>query len=227
MPIALLSQTSLFAGLSPQQIAALLTLLQPVRRSCFTGEILLERGQPCPCLGLVLSGQAELQRSLPDGSCVPLGRLGPGDLFGEALTCAGVPSPVTVRMQRTGEVLLLDRARFFLPQVQADPAGQLLLRNLLAGVSRKYCTLLEQLELLTLKSLRSKICTYLLRCAARAGADTFSVPHSRAELAAYLGCDRSALSRELSHMQAEGYLETYKNSFKILDRPRMEHLGLA
>ena len=226
MPIALLSQTNLFAGLSPQQIAALLTVLQPVRRSCTKGEILLERGCPCAGPGVVLSGQVGLWRPLPEGDCLRMARLGPGGVFGEAL-CGGLPSPVTVRMDSPGEVLLLDCTRFFLPPLQTDDAGQQLLRNLLAGAGRSCCALLEQVELLTLKSLRSKICTYLLRCAARAGADTFSVPHSRAELAAYLGCDRSALSRELSHLQAEGYLETYKNSFKILDRPRMEHLGLA
>ena len=51
-----------------------------------------------------------------------------------------------------------------------------------------------------------------------AGADTFSIPFSRAGLAEDLNCDRSALCRELSRMRAQGLIETYKNSFKILDR---------
>ena len=50
------------------------------------------------------------------------------------------------------------------------------------------------------------------------GADTFSIPLSRAGLAEYLNCERSALCREISRMRAEGLIETYKNSFKILDR---------
>ena len=72
--------------------------------------------------------------------------------------------------------------------------------------------------LLILKSLRSKLCAYLLGQAKAAGADTFSIPFSRAGLAEYLNCERSALCREISRMRAEGLIETYKNSFKILDR---------
>lgn len=41
---------------------------------------------------------------------------------------------------------------------------------------------------------------------------------TRAGLAEYLNCDRSALSRELSRMQKDGLLETYRGSFKLLDK---------
>ena len=44
---------------------------------------------------------------------------------------------------------------------------------------------------------------------------------TRAGLAEYLNCDRSALSRELSRMQQEGLIETYRGSFKILDVARL------
>ena len=37
------------------------------------------------------------------------------------------------------------------------------------------------------------------------------------ELAAYLNCDRSALSRELSRMQEEGLIELFRGSFKLPD----------
>ena len=55
-----------------------------------------------------------------------------------------------------------------------------------------------------MKSLRAKVAAYLLSEAARAHSLTFSIPFSRIQLADYLNCDRSALSRELSTMQKEG-----------------------
>ena len=55
----------------------------------------------------------------------------------------------------------------------------------------------------------------------RAGQDTFTIPFTRTELAEYLNCERSALSRELSRMQAEGLIETYRSSFKILNVNRL------
>ncbi len=94
----------------------------------------------------------------------------------------------------------------------------------MGSVGSKYFALMDRVELLTLKSLRSKICAYLLQYARQVGADTFSVPHSRASMAEYLGCERSALSRELSRMQKEGLIQTYKSSFKLVDRARIEQL---
>ena len=44
---------------------------------------------------------------------------------------------------------------------------------------------------------------------------------TRAELAAYLNCDRSALSRELSRMQEDGLIELFRNTFKLLDPERL------
>ena len=47
------------------------------------------------------------------------------------------------------------------------------------------------------------------------------MPLTRAGLAEYLNCDRSALSRELGRMQREGLIETFRGSFKILDKERL------
>ena len=72
------------------------------------------------------------------------------------------------------------------------------------------------MDLLVLKSLRAKVCAYLLSEAEQQGSLTFSIPYSRIQLADYLNCDRSALSRELSLMQRDGLLDTYRSSFKLL-----------
>ena len=56
---------------------------------------------------------------------------------------------------------------------------------------------------------------WLLEQREQAGSDTFTIPMTRAELAAYLNCDRSALSRELGRMQEEGLVELWRGSFKL------------
>jgi DNA-binding MarR family transcriptional regulator len=35
-------------------------------------------------------------------------------------------------------------------------------------------------------------------------------------MSVFLGCDRSALSRELARMKEEGLIDYYRNSFKVL-----------
>ena len=96
-----------------------------------------------------------------------------------------------------------------------------LMHNLVCTISDKYFALNRRVALRSLKSLRSKLCAYLLEGSARAGADTFTIPFSRAGLADYLNCERSALSREISRMRDEGLIETYKNSFKLLNKAEL------
>ena len=66
---------------------------------------------------------------------------------------------------------------------------------------------------------------YLSQEAARAGSSSFRIPFTRAQLADYLNCDRSALSRELGRMQREGLLDTYRSSFKLRDPDALRKLS--
>ncbi len=57
---------------------------------------------------------------------------------------------------------------------------------------------------------------YLTMQAERRGTSTFRIPFSREELAAFLCVNRSALSHELSRMEAEGLIRFRKNEFTLL-----------
>ena len=61
----------------------------------------------------------------------------------------------------------------------------------------------------------------MLDCMSDAGSRTFNTALSREELAALLGVNRPALSRELSRMQSDGILSFYKSSFKIENPDRL------
>ena len=222
--LTLLSRTSLFRGIPLTELSALLLGLHPTRRRFDKGEKILQCGDPCTYLGIVTVGQLEIWRPLPNGSRILTVQLGPGGVFGDVLAGTDLKSPVTIQMTEPGEVLFFAYEHILTPNPTCPAASRQLLRNLLNSMGTKYFHLMDRVELLTLKSLRSKICAYLLQYACQAGADTFSVPHSRAAMAEYLGCERSALSRELSRMQKEGLIQTYKSSFKLVDRARIEQL---
>ena len=98
------------------------------------------------------------------------------------------------------------------------------MQNLVLTISDKYFALDRRVELLICKSLRARISLWLLDEAHRAGSDTFTTPLTRAGLAEYLNCDRSALSRELSRMQHDGLIETWRSSFKLLDKGRLKNV---
>ena len=74
----------------------------------------------------------------------------------------------------------------------------------------------DRIQVLSKQLLRDKLTTYFSQCAVRARSRSFSIPFDRESLAAYLGVNRSALSRELSRMQREGLIRYEKNRFTLL-----------
>lgn len=165
-------------------------------------------------MGVVLTGSIEAYRPAPGGAQVPIAQMGPGGVFGDVLGGSSLDSPVTVVAASGCEVLLIPYDRLLLSDGSA--AHQRALQNLVRTISDKYFLLSRRVDLLVLKSLRAKVCAYLLSEAEQQGSLTFSIPYSRIQLADYLNCDRSALSRELSLMQRDGLLDTYRSSFKLL-----------
>ncbi len=184
------------------------------------GTFPLLAGYPVPDIGIVLAGRLTACKTTPDGDSVTVTHLGPGGLFGDVLSASGAKSPVTLQADTDTLVLYLSYERIIRPAV-ADDAHWQLLQNLVATIGAKYLGLDRRLDLLICKSLRVRIALWLLDQAEKAGSDTFAVPLTRAALAAYLNCDRSALSRELGRMQREGLLETWRGSFRLLDKEKI------
>ena len=140
----------------------------------------------------------------------------------DVLGGSSLSSPVTVVASAPCEVLLVPYEKLLLPG--ADPARQRVLQNLVRSISDKYFLLSRRVDLLLLKSLRAKVCAYLLSEAEYHHSMTFTIPYSRIQLADYLNCDRSALSRELSTMQKEGLIDTYRSSFKLLEPDALQQM---
>ena len=78
-----------------------------------------------------------------------------------------------------------------------------------------------KLELLTLKGMREKLASYLLKTSLEKGSNTFQIPLNRTELADFLNVSRTSMCRELTRMKNEGLIDLYGRSFKILNKERL------
>ena len=222
--LPLLQTTSLCAGLEQPALRMLLRDLCAVVRSYGRGETLVQAGHSNRRVGVVLSGTIQAYRPAPGGTHLPITHMEAGGVFGDVLGGSSLASPITVVAECPCEVLLLPYDRLLQPG--SDPARQQVLQNLVRTISDKYFLLSRRVDLLILKSLRAKVCAYLLSEAEYHHSMTFTIPYSRIQLADYLNCDRSALSRELSLMQRDGLLETYRSSFKIMDAEALRGMVL-
>ena len=83
----------------------------------------------------------------------------------------------------------------------------LVMKNLLEAFCRKNVLMMQKIKILSQKTLRERLILYLLYKEQRQGKARVPVP-GRVQLAKELECNRSALTREISSMQAEGLLRT-------------------
>ena len=217
-------RTSLLRGMTDAELDTLMACFAPRVRRYAKGELLLMAGYETHEVGLVLEGAITASKPLADGSTVVMARMGPGGVFADVLAGGRSRSPVNVSAAEACLALYLPCEALLRPCAALHSAHLKLLQNWLETISDKYFALDRRVDLLICKSLRARISLWLLDEAHRAGSDTFTTPLTRAGLAEYLNCDRSALSRELSRMQQDGLIETWRSSFKLLDKDRLKNV---
>ena len=198
----LLARTPLLRGMRPDELDTLLDCFAPRVRRYARDEILLLTGYDTREVGILLEGSITAVKNTPDGASVA----------------------ITVMATTSCLALYLPYQKIIRPCAKLHSAHLQLMQNLVLTISDKYFALDRRVELLICTSLRTRISLWLLEEAHRAGSDTFTTPLTRAGLAEYLNCDRSALSRELSRMQHDGLIETWRSSFKLLDKDRLKNV---
>ena len=205
----------LFRGIAPADLDAVLRCLGAEIRHAAKEEILLLAGDRPQSVGVVLSGLLHVVQEECDGGRSLLAALAPGEIFAEALCCAGVAeSPVTVAAAVDSEVLLLRFERILRTCPQACAFHRGLIENLLRLMADKTLFLQSRLEILSLKSVRARVLRYLEALAPQEGRSV-AVPFNREGMAEYLCVERSALSHELARMKRDGLLDYRKNQFLL------------
>lgn len=210
--LALLRKNALFAPMTDAEIAEALALFAARPATYARGEILHRMGEPMPAFGLVLGGTVQVYTDDLDGNRMLMANVEEGGMFGESLAYLRTPAPVYIQTVSGAEVLWLDPACLFAP----DPAARTLHARFTAALATRALEMNNRIQVLSKRTLREKILCFLSQVERQNGARSFTVPFDRENLAAYLGANRTALSRELSQMREEGVIDYYKNTFKIL-----------
>lgn len=211
-----LARCPLFAGISATEISALLECLSARTVAVEKNHTIFWEGDPAQDMGIVLEGSVQVVRDDYYGNRTIVAQVEPGGLFAEAFACAGSPSyPVSVVATAAGSVMLLDCQRIMTVCSSGCAFHSRLIKNLLAIVATKTLHLNQKLELLSHRSIRERLMSYLLTCAKKSASPEFTIPYDRQQLADYLSVERSALSAEIGKLQKEGILESRRSWFRL------------
>lgn len=212
MKNSLLMETPLFRDMTEGEIEKTLHGLNAVEREYEKGEVVLRAGEPTERMGVVLSGGVTIESCDPWGKRTLLSHVGSGQLFAESYALLeGEPMQVDVCVSEDCRILFLSPAGLQC----AEPWAAKATRNLLTITARKNLTLSLRSFHTAPKTVRERVTAYLNAEALRQHKREFDIPFDRQQLADYLNLDRTALSKELGKMRADGLIECRKNHFVL------------
>lgn len=209
----ILRKVKLFDGIK-DDLPSLLSCLGSEKKTYHRGEIILMAGQAVSDIGVVLTGEIQLIHEDFNGNRTILTELGPTQIFAEAFASAGISeSPNTVLAKTDSQILFLGVDRIITTCPASCTFHNRLIKNLLGILACKNILLANKNQLLSQRSIREKILSYLSMQAKKNNSTDFEISFNRSELADFLCVDRSALSRVLSQLQKEKRLTINQKHF--------------
>ncbi len=213
----ILTRCELFTGIDPGDIPGMLDCLGAVLRSVGKNGYIMSEGDSAEYVGILLSGSARIEKQDFYGNRSIVTDIIPGELFAESFACAGVNTmPVSVVANAEAEYMLIHCQRITVGCSNACCFHSRLIYNLLGVVARRNLEMHRKQEIVSQKTTREKLMTYLLAQAKTAGSKDFTIPFDRQALADYLGVERSAMSTELGKLKKDGVIDFQRSHFTLL-----------
>lgn len=221
MPLPALNSCRLFRDLSLETLEREI-LPRGTRREHERQAVLIAPGDRVDWFAVILRGKVQISQIFSDGTSSLMDALGPGRLLGADLVCTrSRRSPYYATAAGPLQILRFPASLLLESGKLPGETREILWRNLLTLLSDDNLRKHYRLAILAQRGLRDRVLVYLTMQAERRGTTTFRIPFSREELAAFLCVNRSALSHELSRMEAEGLIRFRKNEFTLLSAGRV------
>lgn len=210
-------RSPLFSGISPEERTTMLSCIGYHISTFQKGDIIAFEEEHIQHIGILLSGAVDMVKEDLWGSRTMLVRLRRDELFGETFVCGeDSTSVVTFVVSENAEILFLPFDRVMRSCTMACKFHHQLIENMVRVIANKNRELMRKVEVVSKRTIREKLLAYLSLQAQAQKTRYFEIPLGRVELAEYLCVDRSALTRELASMKADGLIDYDKNCFRIL-----------
>lgn len=215
--IPILKQTKLFSGIGDDEILSMLLCLGANFRVYKKGEFVLRQGERLNEILVLVEGNLHIQSDDYWGNRSILGEVSAGEMFGEAYAAPESGALMNDVIAVTDSVVVcFDVKRILTSCSSACRFHTIVVQNLFFAISEKNRKLVQKIRVLSKRSTREKLISYLSEQAKKQNSPSFSIPFNRQQLADFLSVDRSAMSNELCKMRDEGMIRFEKNRFVLL-----------
>ena len=210
-------KTNLFDNIDKKEIPNILENFKSQKKSYDKGNIIIDTGDKVESIYIILNGKIEISKEYDDTRKNIVNILERGEIFAEAIALStNKISPITAVSLSESELIKISVKYIFDNNLEKNNKN-IFIENLLKIISDKNKFLSIKNDILSQKSLRSKIILYLKYMSNMQKSKKITVPYSRDKLAEFISADRSALSRELNRLAREKMIELNGNKINILN----------
>lgn len=218
---SILRKAPLFTGLTDDELRSLCARI--ANRQFDRGELLFQEGDACSGLFLIAAGKVRIFKLSASGREQTLAIEGSGSSFAEIPIFDGGKYPASASAMEDSEVLFISR-KDFQNYCREHPEVAL---KVLAVVGARLRRLVGIIEDLSFTTVRQRLVSLLLRLAQAEGSRAqqgvrIELAKTHQDLAAELGTVRELVSRNLSRLQAEGFIEVEGRAIVVKDLPGLQ-----
>ncbi len=211
-----MEKAKIFEGIDSCELEKMMECFGAKQKKFSSGSSLSTRRYNEPLLGVILSGEADLVRYDYDGYRNILEHLDAGDVFGDIFMRTEGADELAIVCEKKCEVLYIDYKNVIKRCPNACAYHSVLVDNILKIMAEKVQKLRTHLELLSQRTLRTKLMNYFKMLSKQAGSNSFTLPFTLADLADYLYVDRSAMLREMKNLREENLISSRGKNIKLI-----------
>ena len=213
----LLLRHDLFDGIPEEGLLDLVNALGGELKHYAAGENIMRMGRAPIVTGIILTGAVEVSFLNENADQIDMNIFEAGKSFGETMEGANLAaSRMFVKALHDTLILRLQFRQIYRLASCPDPHLWRFTLNMLRRISAKGIFYQHKIRIMGQKSIRAKLSVYFqsLTCTADG---LMQRDMNQTQLARYLGVERSALSREMSHLRDEGIIDYDRKSVRVLD----------
>jgi CRP/FNR family transcriptional regulator, dissimilatory nitrate respiration regulator len=215
-----IAEVPLFKGLPREQLDKIAQIA--VDKKHRKGLTLFSEGSRATGFYIIISGKIKVYKVSLEGKEQILHIFANGEFFGEVPMFAGGHYPAHAETLEASRVLFFPRDAFT-ELLRSEPSLALNMLGILCQRLRRFTHLIEDLSL---KEVPARLAAYFLYLSnRRKGSDTFDLDITKAQLASFLGTIPETLSRILSRMSQQQFIQVEGRKIKLLDHQALESLA--
>lgn len=215
-----IAEVPLFKGLPREQLYKVAQIA--VLKKCRKGLTLFSEGSKAEGFYIIIAGKVKVYKVSLEGKEQILHIFTGGEFFGEVPVFAGGHFPAHAETLEASRILFFPRDSF-IELLRSEPSLALNMLGILCQRLRLFTHLIEDLSL---KEVPGRLAAYFLYLSNRSkNSDTFDLDITKAQLASFLGTIPETLSRILSRMSQQQFIQMQGRKIRLLDRQALENLA--